>query len=1448
MLDEIKDLYKCGKPKEALELLDTYLRDCDGDIEALQLKVDWSLAERCNLSDVSAILAQLEGYADPQEVKALRERAEKLVCTLLEEGRSNIRSRDWTDALADFKSAVDLSAEDPAVLFSAGVALCGLAGKSDDYDEEEDYLPRGFPPLRVLSSNRPAPTKISTEGEKYLSRAIKASPPGSSLYHRTLSILTEYWLDQSRVRETLALLEDQSNLPEPVTEQIARRIVMLALDRVVLLLRADRQELAGQVLRKLAAQLPDIAALQLLKAEWLNRNETEDGARRAYQRAIRLTKQALPVLGLGAARAAWTVIESHPIVCARCGKPLEVGTITCAYCGQKVDLSDLLVSRFSGELPPEAVIAHAGIAALAIRQGKASEARRHLELAFALLPEEHAALQVLSEMSNELANQTSQSQETATELAPAPGPGLALTAVNDWIANGLTSVTLNNLARTVTDAPGDWAEVRFATRRALIQKLLAEGYLKLACSLMGVIFADNPRRKTVQTLKNQLATAVAARVTDLLDRARSRAAERRWYDALDLADQAVELDPHHVEARLARGEAALATKQAGLAFVDYYAAWNQSTSGDDQRRAQLGVAAAFEQRHDIAEALDVLEDLAGEDVDRIRTRLHRLQSHEPVITVEQVSGSLIQDTLIRADSAPCYHAYFAVALRSIGRPWGVDSQAWQSRVLTAGFEFVQVLGGLRNAIGSPVAALRLISQPDPAVPERGQLVIALVMRVSAPDAASARNQATGLWHTLRNSLPLEQEHVFNFVPVVDEAELARLLTPFPASRVAQIVRREDMIYEAGGRYVVYPFTPGTTDMHNVCWALLRQPEPAMISIHLLPTELLPWERTALEEVMRDQRVMSMAQTGRDENYISRMDPVAERWNEVGQAGATYTNRYLLDSLSPQAYVMQINVATSTQTDDLLPERVASALLGPARLANSIWHGGYEIIRTVNGGDLEAARRNLETLDVEAWVYSAAPAGAPRLRYMVSESEAALAFRLPIPDRDGVPGLPLVEARPVAPPPGMPQRGSMLGRSVARVNGLPVPVIQRIDDRRRHTYVVGKTGTGKTTLLKNLILQDIEAGHGVAVIDPHGDLIEDILLRVPPYRVQDVILFDPSDEERPIGLNMLQARSEPERQRIINEFLGLLIRMFDPQQSGIVGPRFQHNVRNAMLTAMSIPGSTLIEVVRILTSSEYTRSVLPYVTDPIVQSYWRDQIAHTSDFHKSEILDYVVSKFSPFVGDSRVRNIIGQHETTVDFRQVMDRQQILLVNLSKGKIGPESALFLGQLMVQSLLVTALSRSDAPLDRRPDFFLYVDEFQNFATDLFGVMLSEGRKYGIAIIMANQYLTQLDHSIREAVFGNVGTLVSFRLGVQDAVALTPEMYPVFSGDDLVNLPKFTACIKLLLDGTAARPFTMETYPDTRRPDPNRAAVVREHSRQTYGRDAAAISKEIMGRYLNR
>jgi type IV secretory pathway TraG/TraD family ATPase VirD4 len=430
-----------------------------------------------------------------------------------------------------------------------------------------------------------------------------------------------------------------------------------------------------------------------------------------------------------------------------------------------------------------------------------------------------------------------------------------------------------------------------------------------------------------------------------------------------------------------------------------------------------------------------------------------------------------------------------------------------------------------------------------------------------------------------------------------------------------------------------------------------------------------------------------------------------------------------------------------------------------------------------------------------------------------------------------------------------REGTALGESVARIGGAPVRITQSSEDRRRHTYILGKTGGGKTTLIQNMALQDIEAGRGVCVVDPHGDLFNELLLRIPESRAADVVLVDAADLKRPVGLNLLEWREEDEKHFIANEFIGLLMMMYDPGGSNLVaGPRFQHNVRNTMLTAMCIEGGTLVECVRILTDFvsglHFVRRIMPLIKDPLVRLFW-EQIMGTSDYHRSEALDYFVSKFSRFVNDSRVRNIVGQRKSTIDIRGIMDRQQILLVNLSKGLIGPENAQFLGLLLVQRLLLAALSRANMPAEQRPDFMLYVDEFQNFATPMFSTVLSEGRKYGVSATLANQYLTQLSGGTREAIFGNVGTLISFRLGLQDAIMLSPEVHPSFDAGDLVNLPAYTTCVKLLVDGVATTPFAMRTLPDLRMPNDRMARAIRAMSRELYGRDVADVNADIFSRF---
>jgi len=397
------------------------------------------------------------------------------------------------------------------------------------------------------------------------------------------------------------------------------------------------------------------------------------------------------------------------------------------------------------------------------------------------------------------------------------------------------------------------------------------------------------------------------------------------------------------------------------------------------------------------------------------------------------------------------------------------------------------------------------------------------------------------------------------------------------------------------------------------------------------------------------------------------------------------------------------------------------------------------------------------------------------------------------------------------------------------------------------YVIGKTGVGKSEFLKDMILQDIKNGEGVCFVDPH-DTIDKLLPLIPPERAEDVILFDPSDTERPMGLNMLEAQTEQERHFIVSSIVGLMYKLYDPNKTGIIGPRFEHAIRNAMLTVMSEPGSTFIEVVRALTDSGFVQEMLPKVSDPIVRRYWTDQIAQTSDFHKSETLDYIVSKFGRFVTNKMMRNIIGQSKSSFDFRKAMDEGKILLVSLSKGKIGEENASFLGLVLVPKILVAAMSRQDMPEEQRRDFYLYVDEFQNFATPDFAQILSEARKYRLNLIVANQFIGQMEEEVKNAIFGNVGTLVSFRVGVTDANYLQHEFQPTFTEADLINIDVYNAYVKTIVHNEPVASFSMDLTRDLTKEkqieNPRVAELIRELSRLKFGRDVKELEAQIAQR----
>ncbi len=364
---------------------------------------------------------------------------------------------------------------------------------------------------------------------------------------------------------------------------------------------------------------------------------------------------------------------------------------------------------------------------------------------------------------------------------------------------------------------------------------------------------------------------------------------------------------------------------------------------------------------------------------------------------------------------------------------------------------------------------------------------------------------------------------------------------------------------------------------------------------------------------------------------------------------------------------------------------------------------------------------------------------------------------------------------------------------------------KTDDRRRHMYLIGKTGMGKSTILENMIIDDIRAGRGVAVVDPHGDLAEKIIQFIPSHRVNDVIYFNPADVDYPIAFNVVEQVAPHLRHLVASGLIGVFQKLWADSW----GPRLEYILRNSILAILDYPNSTLLGVTRMLSDKSFRKKVVEQIQDPVVKSFWTKEFAGYADKFAAEAVSPIQNKVGQFLSSSLIRNIVGQVNSSIDLREVMDNGKILIMNLSKGRIGEDNSELLGSMVITKIQLAAMSRVNVLEAERRDFYLYVDEFQNFATDSFANILSEARKYRLNLIMGHQYIEQLSDKVKAAVFGNVGTLVVFRVGATDAEELVKEFTPVFTEEDLVNLPKYNTCLKLMIDGVASDPFSARGLP---------------------------------------
>ena len=781
-----------------------------------------------------------------------------------------------------------------------------------------------------------------------------------------------------------------------------------------------------------------------------------------------------------------------------------------------------------------------------------------------------------------------------------------------------------------------------------------------------------------------------------------------------------------------------------------------------------------------------------------------------------------------SDGSTGHVRHFAVALDGMTRPRDAEEQG---RAAEAATTWHHDLLGLSSQWPSGVAfRLRYQAGPvhdgEPMGEGTTRLDVSLIVTVEARSAETAEARTEQVARELRRFLHGKEgaiDKTYDFRAVTSEEGLRQRLVPFNVDEALRLSRRTVPLETRGGSGMGFgagPKEPGADEvpaaaggsatgrpLKQLVGAMLGQGAPSLLDVGLCPTSLQPGELARLRSLARGEDTGGTVLSGREEESI-----VAFSEDLIEQADRCFEIEVTL--AQPQAPVSPGLRAAAGQA---LFGQAGSLQAREAPLEES--GGLLRLDRGALPAGREAEPKHGRPVD-ENGMPGTAGAGTGsdtgRLRRLYSTEGAARLFRLPAPTPETIPGI-----RPVHPaaryvPSRLPDEGPLLGEKTAE-SGLGKrrkEIRLRPEDMFHHVYVLGQTGTGKTTMLSSMMMERIEAGAGVGLIDPHGDLYDQVQAAIPAGRREDVILFDPASEEDDTKLNLLEYDPEHPRQRsrLINELLQILDQEYDLKETG--GPIFERYMRNALLLVMDDPENpgTLLDVVRLFQDRAYREALLESCDNEWAVRFWQEaeNTPTTGELPSPENMSiYVTSKLSRFLDDDYLRSLVAQRRSTIDFRKIIDEGKILLVKMAKGTLGQLGIRMFGTIVVARLLMAALSREEIPESERRGFFLFVDEFQNFTTPTIASLLSEARKYQLSLTLANQTLCQLEDEIIDAVLGNAGSLVSLRPGVKDYQQIEPYVSPPFRREDLVNLPNYRAVGRLLTGGEPTRPFLFETTP---------------------------------------